>query len=71
MDPLKIQLPPEFKIVEVDPEQFTASERRFWEEGCKSQARLLLSEIGRGPRLIIPSEEEWIGINLLERDGEL
>ena len=27
--------------------------------------------IYRKRRIIIPSEQEWIGINLLERDGEL
>lgn len=43
---------------------------KFWEEGCKTQARILLHPIGKRA-IIIPTQEEWIGINLLDRDGEL
>ena len=37
--------------------------------GSKLAAQLLLCSIDR--RIIVPSEEEWIGLNLLERDDEL
>ena len=47
------------------------SQRRFWEDGCKLQAKLLLSQYGKSQRLAIPTDEEWIGIGLLERDDEL
>lgn len=37
--------------------------------GCKVAAKLLLADRLAG--LVIPSQEEWIGVNLLERDDEL
>ena len=37
--------------------------------GSKLAAQLLLTDDSR--RIIIPSREEWIGLNLLERDDEL
>jgi hypothetical protein len=40
----------------------------FWENCCKFQARLLLIE-RKG--IVIPTWEEWVGINLLERDDQL
>lgn len=53
------------------PEQLTESQRKFWEEGCKMEAKLMLSEMGRSSLLRIPTEEEWVGLGLLERDDEL
>lgn len=35
----------------------------------KLQARIVLADGRR--KMIVPTREEWIGINLLERDGEL
>jgi hypothetical protein len=37
--------------------------------GCKLAAWLLLADRLAG--VVVPSREEWIGLNLLERDGEL
>jgi len=42
---------------------------RVDELGCKAAALLILMD--HNDRLIIPSRDEWIGIHLLERDGEL
>lgn len=53
------------------PADLTPSQRRFWEDGCKMAAKLLLSQYGRDKRLAIPTEEEWVGLNLLERDDEI
>lgn len=39
------------------------------ELGCKLAAQILLADTLGG--IVIPSEEEWIGLNLLERDDEL
>lgn len=44
-------------------------ETQFREEGQKTVAKILLSD--RRHVLIIPSRDEWIGINLLERDDQL
>lgn len=60
----------ELKLPNLGTPQMTASERRLWEDGCKAQARLLLSAAGRR-RLQVPSYEEWVGLNLLDRDGEV
>jgi len=41
----------------------------IWEAGCKFQAEMLLIE---DPDILkIPTYEEWLGLNLLERDDEL
>lgn len=37
--------------------------------GSKLAAQILLSDTSK--RIIVPSKEEWIGINCLERDDEL
>ena len=39
------------------------------EEDCKFFAEILL--LGARNRIIIPSETEWVGLNLLERDDLL
>lgn len=39
------------------------------ELGNKLTARLMLSD--KSPKIYLPSKEEWIGLNLLERDDEL
>lgn len=39
------------------------------EERYKFSARMML--LGQSKRLTIPSEDEWVGLNLLERDDEL
>ena len=43
--------------------------RRLTELGLKAAAAVMLAD--RRPRLTVPTEEEWIGLNLLARDGEL
>ena len=45
------------------------SYRRFVEAACKAQALLMLLDKTR--RLSEPSQEEWLGVNLLERDEQL
>lgn len=47
----------------------TRKRRLLQELGLKAEAELLLRD--RNPRLVIPTEDEWIGLNLLQRDGEL
>lgn len=42
---------------------------RLEEFGRKLQAKLLLSDPLR--RILVPSRDEWIGLNLLERDDQL
>lgn len=42
---------------------------KFDELGCKLAARLLLQDTSKG--IITPNRDEWIGVNLLERDDEL
>lgn len=42
---------------------------RVDELGRKLQARVILAD--RLRRLIVPSRDEWIGVNLLERDDQL
>lgn len=54
--------------IEPRPEWLNSSQRKFWEDGLKMQARLLLSQYDQNKRLMIPTEEEWIGLNLLERE---
>jgi len=40
-----------------------------WESGCKFQAEMLLIE---DPNVLkVPTYEEWLGMNLLERDDKL
>lgn len=39
------------------------------ELGCKLAAKVLL--LDKNGRLIVPSQDEWIGVNLLERDDDL
>lgn len=42
--------------------------RGVWESGCKFQAEMLLIE---DEDFMVPAYEEWVGLNLLERDDEL
>lgn len=42
---------------------------KYNEIGLKFAARMLLDD--KRNELIVPSGEEWVGLNLLERDGEL
>ena len=37
--------------------------------GAKCAARILIQDRNSG--IVVPSREEWIGLNLLERDDEL
>lgn len=50
------------------PEQ-QRKNRLLRELGLKGAAAVMLAD--RRGVLTIPTEEEWIGLNLLERDGEL
>lgn len=43
-------------------------DQTFKEAAAKARARILLLD---GPGLVVPDLEEWIGINLLERDDQL
>ncbi len=45
------------------------SEPKINESAAKFQAGILLCDIQNGIR--IPTRDEWIGFNLLERDGEI
>jgi len=40
------------------------------EIGRKLCGMLLLLSVRWSVRIIVPSEDEWIGLNLLDRDGE-
>jgi hypothetical protein len=42
--------------------------RKLREASAKFQAEMLLLA---GDVVVIPTAEEWVGINLLERDGEI
>lgn len=42
---------------------------KFDELGCKLAAKILLQNTTKG--IITPDRDEWIGVNLLERDDEL
>ena len=48
----------------------TEAQRIFLEEGRKAIALILLSAAGRRT-IIVPTQEEWIGVGLLERDDGL
>lgn len=48
----------------------TPAELAFLEAGRKAIAKILLSNAGRRT-VVVPTAEEWIGINLLERDDGL
>jgi hypothetical protein len=56
-------------VVDVDKEQpLTEIE----EERLKFEALVMLSQFSRdSKKVIIPSRDEWVGLNLLERDDEL
>ena len=45
------------------------TEGLVFEARCKFKAKMMLHEIGN--RFLCPDQEEWIGLNLLERDGEI
>ena len=51
-------------MVNLTPRRLTEIE----ELGCKLAAKVLLS--GKSRKIVVPSCEEWIGINLLELDYE-
>ena len=44
-------------------------ESKVNEDGCKFQAQMMM--LGLGKEIVIPTREEWIGFNLLERDDGL
>lgn len=54
--------------IEFNP--LTKPDHKFWEEGCKMQAKLLLATLGKRC-LQVPTHEEWVGMHLLERDDQL
>lgn len=48
------------------------AKREFDEAGYKLLARLFLIRSKYQPRaILVPTRAEWIGLNLLERDGEI
>lgn len=54
---------------QVIPLQFQGNRSEYNDLGSKLAAEILLAD--PTPRIVIPDREEWLGINLLERDGEL
>ncbi len=58
-----------FLSEEVYPSSVDGPRTEIQELGCKLSAQILLADSLGG--IVIPSEEEWIGLGLLERDDEL
>jgi len=56
-------------VVDVDKEQPLT---KIEEERLKFEALVMLSQFSRdSKKVIIPTRDEWVGLNLLEQDDEL
>lgn len=47
----------------------TPRNKEIWEARCKFLAKILLIDSRKSIRP--PTKEEWVGLNMLQRDGEL
>ena len=60
---------PKYQLVAIHDDTPVPQRTEIDDLGAKCAAHILLANQNGG--IIVPSQEEWIGLNLLERDDEL
>lgn len=60
-----------FEPVEWEEPKFNRNKLALKQGGCAVQARLMLLGNRHNRSIIVPSYQEWLGIGILEADGEL